>query len=58
MAHALNVLKQRTLGLERNGDQIEETTETGKELYKKTRSQDKVRIGMDPLREVCPTEEK
>ncbi len=58
MAHALNVLKQITLGLERNRVQIEETAETGKELYKKTRPQDKVQIGMDPLREVCPTEEK
>jgi hypothetical protein len=41
-----------------NGGQIEETAETEEELYKKTRSKEEVRIGMDPLRGVCLTGKK
>jgi hypothetical protein len=50
-AHARVVSKQRPLGLERNGDQVAETVETEEELYKKTESEDEVRIGMDPTGE-------
>ncbi len=57
-AHAPAAPKQRPLGLERNRDHIEETVETEEELYRKMRSEDEVRISMDPLRGVCPTEEK
>ncbi len=57
-AHARAAPKQRPLGLERNRDHIEVTVETEEELYRKTRSEDEVRISMDPLRGVCPTEEK
>jgi hypothetical protein len=56
--HAQEASKQRLLGLERNGDQMEGMAETEKELHRKTRSEDKGRIGMDPLKGVCPTEEK
>jgi hypothetical protein len=51
-AHAWVVPKQRPLGLERNGGQIEEMVETEEEPYKKTRSEDEVRIGIDLLRGV------
>ncbi len=55
-AYARVVLKQRPPGLGRNRGQIEEMVETEKELYKKAKSGEEVRIGMDPLRRVCPTE--
>ncbi len=50
------VLKQGPPGLRRNEGQIEEMVETEKELYKEAKPRDEVRIGMYPLRGMCPTE--
>ncbi len=49
---------QRPLGLERSEDQIGEMVEDEKKLYKKAKSGEEVRIGMDPLRGVCKMEKK
>jgi hypothetical protein len=53
--HAHEVPKQKPLGLERNGGQVEEMAEAEEELCKRTGSGDEVRIGMGSLRGVCPT---
>ncbi len=47
--------KQKSLGLGRNGGQVEEMVETEEELCKKMWSGEEVWIGMDLLRGVCLT---